>query len=90
MNYSRTDFGFASVDEEGKEIGRLVMKTETSTLLNIEHVVVNPAFRGQGIGKQLVVHAAQHARDNNLLIKATCPYAKRVLLDDPALVDLLK
>lgn len=90
MNYSRTEFGFASLDESGKEIGRLVMKDEKQGLLTIEHVVVNPAYRGQGIGKELVRQAAEHARDNNLMIIPICPYAKRVLLEDPALVDLVR
>lgn len=37
------------------------------------------SLQGQGVGKQLVKAAVEYARENDLKILATCPFAKGVL-----------
>ncbi|MBA8760579.1 GNAT family N-acetyltransferase [Staphylococcus coagulans] len=45
----------------------------------IDHTEVGEELKGQGVGKQLVQTAVDYARENNIKIHATCPFAKSVL-----------
>ena len=40
------------------------------------HTVVDPAFKGQGLGGILVSHALEATRDEGLRIVAVCPFVK--------------
>ncbi len=67
----------------GKEVGYLTYSIDDGTL-DIEHTVVDPEMRGQGIARKMVDAAAQFCRDEGLKIKASCSYAAHVLdIDDP-------
>lgn len=45
----------------------------------IDHTGVGDSLKGQGVGKALVKAGVEYARENNLKIHATCPFAKKVL-----------
>ncbi|MEB7824635.1 GNAT family N-acetyltransferase [Staphylococcus chromogenes] len=45
----------------------------------IDHTEVGESLQVQGVGKQLVKAAVEYARENDLKILATCPFAKGVL-----------
>jgi hypothetical protein len=47
--------------------------------LDIFHTEVDSAFGGKGLGKELVQACVDYAKENNLKITATCPYANSVL-----------
>ncbi|MBI5975739.1 GNAT family N-acetyltransferase [Staphylococcus canis] len=51
----------------------------SDSIIIIDHTEVGPALQGQGVGKQLVKAAVDYARENNITIHATCPFAKSVL-----------
>jgi predicted GNAT family acetyltransferase len=51
--------------------------------LHLLHTEVPEAFRGQGIGAQLVEAALARARADNLTIVPWCPYARRWLKEHP-------
>jgi uncharacterized protein len=59
-------------------IAELTYKKEDSSI-NIDHTEVDESLRGQGVGENLVEEAVKFARENNLEITATCPYAAKVL-----------
>lgn len=47
--------------------------------MNIEHTVVDPEFRGQGIAEKMVDQAIRFAREQGLQLTATCSYAAKKL-----------
>ncbi len=68
---------------DGKEVGYLTYSIDDG-VLDIEHTVVDPAMRGQGIAKKMVDRADQFCKEEGLKIKASCSYAAHVLgIDDP-------
>lgn len=66
------------IKEDHKRIAELTYKKENDSI-NIDHTEVDKSLRGQGVGEDLVEEAVKFARDNNLKITATCPYAAKVL-----------
>ena len=50
--------------------------------LVVDHTFTDPSMRGQGIARKLVERVADYARENELKLLATCPYAKKVLSED--------
>ena len=68
---------------DGKEVGYLTYSIDDGTM-DIEHTVVNPSMRGQGIARRMVEMADAFRRQEGLKIKASCSYAADVLgLDNP-------
>ena len=55
----------------------------------IDHTEVNPDFRGQSVGKQLVMAAVQFARERDVKIIPLCPYAKSVFQKSEDIRDIL-
>lgn len=46
-----------------------------NNIMIIDHTEVYSNYQGQGIAKKLIELAIDYAKNNNLLIKATCSYA---------------
>ena len=57
-------------------------------IMVIVHTEVDESLAGKGVGKYLVVAAVDHARQNSLMIKATCLFAKKVLDRSPEFADV--
>ncbi|MDR1404866.1 MAG: N-acetyltransferase [Candidatus Methanoplasma sp.] len=51
--------------------------------LDIQHTVVDIAFRGNGFGGVLIRAAVDYAEKNGLSVKPTCSYAKKLLKEAP-------
>jgi predicted GNAT family acetyltransferase len=47
--------------------------------LDIQHTVVKPEMRGNGLGEILLDAAAEYAKSKGLRIIPTCSYAKKML-----------
>jgi len=56
----------------------------------VEHVEVDPALRGQGLGEQLVGAAVEWARANRRQIVPMCSYARAVMAKTVEFQDVLK
>jgi ribosomal protein S18 acetylase RimI-like enzyme len=67
VNYGFDDVGptifFAEVD--GQLAGRIKMLRWWNRFAYVEDIVVNPEFRGRGVGRQLLERGIQWARENN-------------------------
>ena len=67
-----TDYGFDEADPtvffaevDGKAVGRIKMLKWWNQFGYIEDLVINPEFRGLGLGRKLLERGIQWARENN-------------------------
>jgi predicted GNAT family acetyltransferase len=72
------DRGAFVIKRDHQRTTELTYKRDGDTI-NIDHTEVDESLRGQGVGEQLVEEVVRFARDKNLKITATCPYATKVL-----------
>ena len=77
-------FGEFSANYDGESAGMLQYEWIDDKTFNIVHTEVDEHFSGKGIGKDLVSHAVDYAREKNLKIKATCTFAQGNTIRDPA------
>lgn len=57
----------------------ITFKQVDNNEIDIDHTGVSDELGGQGLGKNLVAAVVDYARENNLKIIASCPFAKDVL-----------
>ncbi len=81
MNFLFDGDRFYLEDEEKKTIAEISFERIGEKLLVADHTYTDPALRGQGIARKLVERLARFAREEGFLVKATCSYAKKVLLE---------
>lgn len=55
----------------------------------IDHTEVSPDFKGQGVGKKMIMAAIDYARKNKIKILPLCPFAKAVFDKNDSLSDVL-
>jgi predicted GNAT family acetyltransferase len=66
------------IKRDHERIAELTYKRD-GDMINIDHTEVDESLRGQHVGQKLIDEAVKFARENNLKITATCPYASKVL-----------
>ncbi|MDT7829907.1 GNAT family N-acetyltransferase [Pricia sp. S334] len=86
----RDSKGFAMVREDGKRAGTMTYSIAGENYIIIDHTEVDPAFKGKGIGKQLLYKIVEMAREKEIKITPLCPFANAMFkkLDD--IQDVLK
>ena len=77
------------IENEGEWIAELTYFRSGENKITIDHTEVDPEYRKKGLGKDLVRKAAEFAEANNLKIKATCPFAREILINTPDFHDVL-
>ena len=80
---------FAAMDN-GTEAGHITYSKAGDTTLILDHTEVNDAYRGQGIGKVMVMHIVELARKEGLRILPLCPFAKSVFDRTEEIRDVLR
>ena len=68
---------YVGEDEQNAQVV-ITFKQVDNNEIDIDHTGVADELGGQGLGKQLV-EVVNYARENNLKIIASCPFAKDVL-----------
>ncbi len=63
---------------DGEEAGYLSYDMESGTL-DIEHTVVDPLFRGRGLGRVLVEAAIEYAGCKRIEVRPFCSYARAII-----------
>jgi len=70
--------GFFGAFEGDKEAGRMTYTFVGNTIMIIDHTEVSDDYRGQSIGKRILMEVVKYARENNIKIIPLCPFAKSV------------
>ncbi|WP_422359848.1 GNAT family N-acetyltransferase [Reichenbachiella sp.] len=87
--FDRDNKGFFKATEKGPVAGRMTYSWAGEDKIIIDHTEVNPAFKGKGVGKQLVLAAVDFAREKQVSIIPLCPFAKSVFDRNEELRDVL-
>ncbi len=77
------------IEEDGEWVAELTYEKSGDGEITIDHTEIDPKLRGENIGEDMVAEAVQYAKKNNLRIKATCPYAKKVLDEKPEYAEVV-
>lgn len=77
------------VEKDGEWLAEMTYYREGIRKIVIDHTEVSEALKSKGVGTKLVEAAVKYARNNNLLIKPTCPFAKDVLESSEEYEDVL-
>jgi predicted GNAT family acetyltransferase len=78
------------VEENGKVMARITFSKLGTTQIIIDHTEVSDEIRGGNVGKRLVEHAINYARENRLKVIPLCPFAKSIIEKDESLQDVLR
>ena len=85
----RGNNGAFYIEENGEWVAEMTYKKEGARKIVIDHTEVSESLQGKGVGKELVDEAVKYVRENNLLIKPTCPFVKKILESSEDYEDVL-
>ncbi len=80
---------FAAI-ENGKEIGEAAYYTDNDGDIVITHIGIEPAFRGGGNARELMMGVVEHCRAQGKKITPVCSYARTTFQRHPEIHDVLK
>ena len=92
IEFKHEDFGKRGlflVYVDGVEAGEMSYVHAGPHKIIIDHTGVMPAFEGQDIGKALVMEGARYARENDLKVVPSCPFARAMFNRIDSIKDLL-
>lgn len=78
-----------TIVKDGKELG-LLSYVPSGNVLTVDHTEVSPQLEGQGMGKKLVEHVVNYARQEGKCIDPQCPFANGVIEKTPEFQDVLQ
>jgi hypothetical protein len=81
--------GYFGAFDNGNEAGRITFTLAGETKMILDHTEVNDAYRGQNIGKRILMEIVSFARVNNIKIIPLCPFAKSVFDKIEAIRDVV-
>ncbi|WP_369685772.1 GNAT family N-acetyltransferase [Ignavibacterium album] len=70
--------GFFGAFDGNKEAGRMSYTFASKSTIIIDHTEVNNEYRGQNIGKRILMEVINYVRENKIKIIPLCPFAKSV------------
>lgn len=84
------DKGIALAMDKQDRAGAMTYSIAGETLIIIDHTEVEPAYKGRGVGKQLLYKIVEMAREKNKKIIPLCPFAASVFKKQEDIKDVLK
>ena len=75
-------------NDDGERVAEMTYVTSGDSGFIIDHTEVDSDLRGQGVGTKLLQAAVKHARDKDLKIHATCPFALKKLQEEADFKDV--
>jgi len=82
--------GSAIAKENGEVVGRMTFTIPSDEFIIIDHTEVDPLHNGKGIGKKLLYAIVEMARERNIKIIPTCPYANKMFQKLTDIQDVLR
>jgi predicted GNAT family acetyltransferase len=79
---------FAAMDDS-KEAGAIYFTSAGESKMILDHTEVDNAYRGQSIGKKILMYIVEFVRENNIKIIPLCPFAKSVFDRTESIRDVL-
>ena len=64
------------IQENGNRVGEMAYTNAGKDKIIIAHTFVEDKFRGENIGKDLVLAGVEFARERNIKVIPLCPFAK--------------
>ena len=77
------------IEEDGEWVAEMTYVRNAEDEITIDHTEVDESLKGEGVGGDLVAEAVKYARENNIKISATCPFAKKELAKHAEYADVL-
>ena len=77
------------IGEESQHLAEMTYSWAGEDKFIIDHTWVDDSLRGQNVGRHLVDHAVDFAREKNVKILPLCPFAKSVFDKDSSIHDVL-
>ncbi|GAB3339120.1 GNAT family N-acetyltransferase [Marivirga atlantica] len=81
--------GSFRAEKDGKRAGEMFYSKAGQDKIIIDHTEVEEAFRGEGVGKQILYKIVEWARAENIKIVPLCPFAKSVFDKEDEIRDVL-
>ncbi|MGZ3873003.1 MAG: GNAT family N-acetyltransferase [Mucilaginibacter sp.] len=89
QNKNNGKSGAFFIEDDGKEIGLMHYIFAGPGKMIIDHTEVDETYEGKGLGRQLVKAGVEYAREHQLKILPSCPFAKKIFEITPAFADVL-
>jgi predicted GNAT family acetyltransferase len=77
------------IEENGDRVAEIQYFHSNTGQITVYHTEVGTNLRGKGVGEKLVERVVGFARENGLKINATCPFAHKLIENDPENKDIL-
>ncbi|ASU33007.1 GNAT family N-acetyltransferase [Mucilaginibacter xinganensis] len=77
------------IEDAGKEVAFMHYVFSGENRFIIDHTVVDEAYEGKGLGRQLVKAGVTYAREHEMKILPYCPFAKKIFEMTPEYADVL-
>ena len=89
IQHEQTDTkGAFFIEEDGTRVAEMTYSKNGDYRIIIDHTEVSESQKGKGLGKALVYHAVDYARETGLKILPLCPFARRVFQRNKDLHDV--
>lgn len=75
--------------EDGKKIGEMTYSKAGPDKIIVDHTEVDPAQKGQGVGKVLLNKLVEYAREQNVKVLPLCPFAASMFQKNVDIRDVL-
>lgn len=76
------------INQNGLKVAEMTYTKNGNYRIIIDHTEVSESQKGKGLGKKLIYHVANYAREMNIKILPLCPFARRVFQQDKDLHDV--
>lgn len=81
--------GYFGAFDDNKEAGRMSYTFAGETRMILDHTEVDDEYRGQNIGKRILMEVVEYARQNKIKIIPLCPFAKSIFEKVESIRDVL-
>lgn len=77
------------IEQNGLKVAEMTYTKNGNYRIIIDHTEVSESQKGKGLGKKLIHHAVNYAREINIKILPLCPFARRVFQQNKDLQDVI-